>query len=90
MTDPGRMATIPEWRQPGEEKINFQEHKEEGCIYNECRVVDTPLKNQIFSVFEDAYMLTIKDAYTGYTTNTTLNLITHLDTHYTCISATDM
>ena len=53
-------------------------------------MVDTSLKNQLVSVFEDPYLSTLKNAYTGYATKTTLELVQNLYLHYACISATDM
>ena len=53
-------------------------------------MVDTTLKNHLVSVFEDAYLSTLKNTYTGYATNTTLELITHLYYHYARISSTEM
>ena len=59
-------------------------------MYDEFRVVDTALKNQIVSVFEYPYLLRLKKSYTGYATKTTLDIFTHIYTHYVHISATDI
>ena len=53
-------------------------------------MVITTFKSQFVSVFEDAYLEMLRNAYTRYASKTTLNIITHIYTHYTRISVTDM
>ena len=59
-------------------------------MYNECRVVNNSLKNQLEPVLQDAYLFTLKNAYTGYTNKSTLSILTHLYANYSHISTTDM
>ena len=48
------------------------------------------LKNQLLAVFDDPYLSTLKNEYTGYATRSTMDIITHLYEHYTRISLSDM
>ena len=50
-------------------------------MYDECRVVDTTLKNQLVFAFDDPYLSTLKNTYTRYAMKTTLELIQHLYSH---------
>ena len=51
-------------------------------------VVDTALTNQLVYIFENPYLLTLKNTYTRYATKMTPDIITHIYAHYTGISAT--
>ena len=53
-------------------------------------MIDTDLKIQMVFAFKDAYLYTLKNMYKEYATNNTLELITHLYSHYACISITGM
>ena len=53
-------------------------------------MVDTALKNQLVSVFEDAYLEKVKNAYTGYATKMTLALLNHLYSNSALHSAMNM
>ena len=53
-------------------------------------MVNTALKNQIISVFEDPYLSMMINVYTDFSTKTKLDIFQHLYTHYACISATDI
>ena len=59
-------------------------------MYDECRTIDTALKNQPVSSFSDPYLSKLKNVYTGYATKSTMELITHLYKNYNRISATDI
>ena len=59
-------------------------------MYGELRAVCTALKNQLVYVFQDAYLLTLNNAYIGYATKSTLALLTHLYLNCTHISTTYM
>ena len=59
-------------------------------MYNECRTVDTDLKNQLVSSFNDPYISTLKNVYTGYVKKSTMELITNLYEKYARISSTDV
>ena len=59
-------------------------------MYNKCSVVDTALKNQLVSTFDNPYLYTPKNAYTVYATKMTLDIIQNIYTQYTCIYATEM
>ena len=41
---------------------------EQQHLYGEYRTVDYALKNQLPSVFDDPYLVTLKNKYTGYAT----------------------
>ena len=53
-------------------------------------MVNTDLKNQLVSVFNDPYLSMLKIVYTGYSFKKTLDHIQHLYSHYARISRTDM
>ena len=59
-------------------------------MYNKYRTVDSALKNQLLTVFENPYLATRKHEYTGYDTRYTMELISHLYKNYALISSTDM
>ena len=50
----------------------------------------TVLKNQFISIFEDPYLSTLKNPYTGYATKTTMELVQKIYLHYARISDTEM
>ena len=83
-------AIFPIYKPTREEMLLLREHKKERRPYGKCRVVDTKLKYQSISVFKDPYLLMMENMYTGYATNTKLELVQHLYLHYACISSTDM
>ena len=53
-------------------------------------MVDTALRNHIVSVFDNHYLPTLKNLYTGYVMKMMLGLIHNLYSYYARISATDM
>ena len=59
-------------------------------MYDEYRTVDADLKNQLLAVFDNPYLYTLKNEYTGYATRSTMNLLTHLYKNYAHISPLDM
>ena len=59
-------------------------------MYDECRVVNTALKNQLVSAFDNPYISMLKHYFTGYTMKTTMDLIQNLYANYDRISSTDM
>ena len=59
-------------------------------MYNECRNVDTDLKNQLVWSFNEPYISTLKNVYTGYVMKSTMELITNLYENYARISSTDV
>ena len=74
----------------GKEKRFLPEHKEERNRYDECRVVSTALKKQLVSAFDNLYLLKPKNAYTGYSTKTALDIIQNLYSQYARIYAMDV
>ena len=86
----GREATILASAPTGEEQRLLRETKEERHNYYKCMVVDSILKNQLVSAFDNPYLSSLKNLYIGYATNTTQDLIQNLYTHYSRISATYM
>ena len=59
-------------------------------MHDKCRTVDTALKNQLVSSFDNPYISMMKNAYTGCAIKTTMELIQHLYKNYAQISATDI
>ena len=59
-------------------------------MHDKCRTVDTALKNQLVSSFDNLYISMMKNTYTGCAMKTTMELIHHLYKNYAHISATDM
>ena len=47
-------------------------------MHYEFRALDTALKNQLVSMFKYAYILLLRNVYTGYAEKATLEIITHL------------
>ena len=54
LPDPGRTATSPTWKTPGEKKHIIRENRDDRHMYDDYREVDTDLKNQLVYVFQDA------------------------------------
>ena len=48
------------------------------------------MKKQLVSVFNNPYLSTLKNAYTGYDTKSTMELITHLYNKYAWNSTKEM
>ena len=59
-------------------------------MHDDCRIVDTALKNQFVSAFDDPYLPTLKNLHTRYAMNNTMELIQHIYANYARFSATDM
>ena len=59
-------------------------------MHDDYRTVDSALKNQLLAVFDDPYLETLKNEYTGYTTRSTMYLIAHIYEHYAHVYSTDM
>ena len=59
-------------------------------MYDEYRTIDYVLKNQMPTVFDNPYLATLKNKYTGYTTRSTMKLINHLYKQYARISSMGM
>ena len=53
-------------------------------------MVNTALKNQIISVFEDPYLSMMINVYTDFSTKTKLDIFQHLCFQYTRISTIEM
>ena len=53
-------------------------------------MVNNALNNHIICAFNDPYLTSLRNSFTGYATKTTLETIQHLETHYYLNSATDM
>ena len=53
-------------------------------------MVENDLCNKILKVFDDMYLYPLKNAFTGYSSIPTLNLIIHIYGHYARISATNL
>ena len=89
-TDPGRTPSIPAWETPFGKKALLCENAEKRQKYNECCKVDATLRDQLLTAFEDTYLSPLKNAFTGYSGATTLNLISQLYAHYVRILAIDL
>ena len=76
--DPSRTAHVPAWTLLTEEKRVLQEHTEQRRLYDKYRTVNSYLKNQLLTVFDNPFLYTINDEYTRYATRSTLDLIKHL------------
>ena len=61
LPNPGRTATVPEWTTLGEENRILSKHTEARRKYNEGCAIETTLKNQIDTVFDDKYLLPLKN-----------------------------
>ena len=85
-SNPGKTAHVPAWTAPTEEKRVLCKHTEYIRLYDEYRTFDAALKNQLLTVFDDPYMSTLKNGYTGYAKRSTMDLITHLYKKYARIS----
>ena len=59
-------------------------------MYDKCIIINTALKIQIILSFDDPYLSTLKNAYTGYDTKSTMELITHLYNKYAWNSTKEM
>ena len=87
LPDPGRTAQVPAYMPPTEEKHILSKHAEQLKLYDEYRTVDSALKNQLLAVFNDTYLATLNNDYTGYATRSTVDIIAHIYEQYTRISS---
>ena len=76
--NPGITATVPSWNPTGEEHSILHEYEEARRVYNEFRAVDNPLNNQLVTIFMDAYLLTLRNSYTKYSTRKIPETIYHI------------
>ena len=68
-----------------EEKRVIREHTYQRRLYNKYRNIDSVLKNQLLVVFDDPYLSTLNNRYTGYATRLTIDLLTYLYEKYSRI-----
>ena len=83
--NPVLTAHVPAWTVPTEEEILLCEHTEQRRLYDEYRTLNSALKNQLLVVFDDPYLSTLNNRYTGYATRLTIDLLTYLYEKYSRI-----
>jgi hypothetical protein len=65
-------------------------HKEATQLYRTYHNVDQAIKKLIIEAFDDAYLNALSDEIVGYTSCTSLQLLTHLLTYYAMIAPTEL
>jgi 6-pyruvoyl-tetrahydropterin synthase len=65
-------------------------HREATQVYRTYHNVDQAIKKLIIESFDDAYLNSLSDEIMGYTTCTSLQLLTHILTYYAMISPTEL
>ena len=85
-TETGQTPTIPVWTPPFYKKKLIWEHVKQCHQYNECQNIDSALRNQLMTEFEDTYLSPLKHPFTGYFAIKMLQLILHLYDQYARIS----
>jgi hypothetical protein len=65
-------------------------HKEATQVYRTYHNVDQAIKKLIIESFDDAYLNALSDEIVGYANCTSLQLLTHLLTHYAMIAPTEL
>ena len=88
--DPGHTPNIPLWTTPFDEKALLCKHTKQPRQYDGCRNVDAALRNQLLTAFDNTYLSLLKNAFTGYSGATMIQLLIHLYAHSTKILATDL
>ena len=88
--NPGLSAQVPSWTPSTEKKRITRDHVKQRRLYDKYRTVDSALKNQLLTDFDNPYLATLKNESTGYTTRSTMDLLNHLYQHCAHISSTNM
>jgi hypothetical protein len=65
-------------------------HRKATQVYRTYHNVDQAIKNLIIESFDDAYLNALSDEIVGYVNCMSLQLLTHLLTHYAMIAPTDI
>jgi hypothetical protein len=65
-------------------------HREATQVYRTYHNVDQAIKKLIIESFDDAYLNALSDEIVGYANCTSLQLLTHLITHYAMIAPTEL
>lgn len=88
---PGATVTMPD-PPPTAAVIGVitREHTEALRVFNEYKNVDKACKKVITNIIPEIYYKTLKNRYTGYTSSSTLQILTHLWTEYGEISEDDV
>ena len=90
LPNPGQTAHVPAWTAQTKKNRVLRKYTDQRRLYDEYRTVDTALKNQLIVVFDNPYLVTFKNGYTGYATRFTMDLLTHLYKNYARISPSYM
>ena len=88
--NPGAYATIPVVSTAAQIGALTREFNADLRIYTEYKRTDQALKQLLLGAVDGVYVESLRDMYTGYTTVTTLQLLTHLYDHYGQISDMDL
>jgi hypothetical protein len=65
-------------------------HREATQVYRTYQNVDQAIKKLLIEAFDDAYLNALSDDIVGYANCTSLQILTHLLTHYAMIAPTEL
>ena len=89
-TKPGISPTIPTGATRPQISEIVRQHTQNLRIWCETTRTDQALQQQIITVFDEEYLLGLRDPHTGFVGITTLNMLQHLYDNYGVISAVDL
>jgi hypothetical protein len=81
-TNPGYAPVIPNFAAQSTIAAMQADHKEQLRLWNEYNTVDRALKQQLIGAIEDKYLSAIRNRLTGFSTQTTREIMQHLLRHY--------
>lgn len=88
--NPGITPNIPAGSTNAQIGVLTRQFNAETKVYLEYKRTDAALKQQLLEAIGEVYVESLRNIHTGYTTVTTLQLLTHLYTNYGQISAMDL
>ena len=87
---PGALPTIPTGSTAPQISEIVRQHSEQLRIFNEATRTDQALKQQLLGAYNEMYTRGLRNIHTGYSSVTTLTLLTHLYTSYGRITTMDL
>ena len=81
-TNPGCKPNIPSWTNPFDKKALLRELAKQRQQCGECCNVDAALCNHLLTEFQDTYLSPLKNAFTGYSEDTTRTFLSQMHAHY--------
>ena len=88
--NPGSTPTIPNGATNAQIGVITRQFNAEYKEYQECTRTDQALKQLLLGAVDDIYVSSLRNQYTGYTTLSTMNILTHLYDAYGQITDLDL